>query len=372
MSNEEAEGTQAENENSSEAKPETGIVPTATGATPAASGAPESRRDAVREKALLVSAQQKRARLIWRSVIGVVVLALIVGIGFVVTNVVAGETGKPLSEPKNLVNGGFVVDVELVSAPTSAGNGTITTPTPTPEPTAEATDETTGDAVPEPTPTAEPLNVSIYMDYHDADAAAFQVANAKQLAQWVRDGAITLTYYPIATVTGQSNGTKYSVRAMAATGCVATYSPDHVFAFHHELLATQPPLETEGYTDAELADLAIAVGADKPKQIRACIEDETFTAWAKKQTDSVAGKKVGESKVKLDGSFLVMVDDEKYVGSPENAAEFAQAVLKASSDAFYGTPSPTPSPSDGATETPAPESTEVPAPTEEPTPAPGT
>ncbi|MBV0895459.1 protein-disulfide isomerase [Microbacterium sp. NC79] len=363
MSNEEAEGTPAEEQNLPEAKPETGIVPTTTGTTPVAQ---ESRRDAVREKAQLVSAQQKRSRLIWRSVIGFVAVAVIAAAAIVVTNVVAGEAGKPLSEPKNLVNGGFVVDVDLVSASTSAGNGTITEPTATPEATEEVPVEETPDA----TPTAAPLNVNIYTDYHDADASAFQIANAVQLAKWVREGAITLTYYPIATVTGQSNGTKYSVRAMASVGCVATYSPVSLFAYHHELLATQPAVETEGYSNAELADLAIAIGADQPKKVRACIEDETFTVWAKKQTDEVAGKKVADSKVKLDGSFLVLIDGVKYVGNPGNAAEFAQAVLKASSDAFYA-PTPTPTPSEVATETPAPEAT-TPAPTESVTPAPGT
>ncbi len=356
MSNEEAEGTPAEEQNLPEAKPETGIVPTTTGAAPVV---PESRRDAVREKAQLVSAQQKRSRLIWRSVIAVVAVAAIAAAAIVVTNIVAGEASKPLSEPKNLVNGGFVVDMELVSSSTSAGNGTITEPTATPEATAEVTE------TPEPTPSAAPLNVSIYTDYHDADAAAFQLANAKQLAQWVREDAITLTYYPIATVTGQSNGTKYSLRAMAAVGCVATYSPTSLFAFHHELLATQPAPATAGYTDAELADLAIAIGADQPKKVRACIEDETLTAWAKKQTESVAGKKIADTKVKLDGSFLVLIDGVTYVGNPSNPAEFAQAVLKASSDAFYKpTPTPTPSPDPSATPTATP--------TPEATPAPGT
>ncbi|MGF3053217.1 protein-disulfide isomerase [Microbacterium sp. YY-03] len=366
MSNEEAEGTPAQEQNAPEAKPETGIVPTTTGATPAT---PESRREAVREKALLVSAQQKRSRLIWRSVIGAVVIAVVAAAAIVVTNVVASETGKPLSEPKNLVNGGFVVDVDLVSSSTSAGNGTITEPTATPEATPEVPVEETPDA----TPTAPPLNVAIFADYHDADAAAFQVANAVQLAKWVREGAVTLTYYPIATVTGQSNGTKYSQRAMASVGCVATYAPQSLFAFHHELLATQPAPETEGYTDAELADLAIAIGADQPKKVRACIEDETFMAWAKKQTDSVAGKKVADSKVKLEGSFLALIDGVKYVGNPSNPAEFAQAVLKASSDAFY---KPTPTPTPSSTETPAPETTDAtvpaPTPTVEATPAPGT
>ena len=158
---------------------------------------------------------------------------------------------------------------------------------------------------------------------------------------------------------------------MASVGCVATYAPQSLFAFHHELLATQPAPETEGYTDAELADLAIAIGADQPKKVRACIEDETFTAWAKKQTDAVAGTKVADSQATLDGSFLVVIDGVKYVGNPANAAEFAQAVLKASSDAFYK-PTPTPTPNEGETVTPAPESTETTAPTEEATPAPGT
>lgn len=366
MSTDNESGSPIEGETPVEETPETGVVPTTTDSAPVAEAVPETRRDALREKALAVSSRQQKTRIAWRIAMVIVIVAVIAAVAIVVTNVVAGAAGKPQSAPQNIVDGGFVVDESMVTASTSAGNGTITTPAPTPAEGEEL--------VPVPTPATEPLNVRVFVDFHDADAAAFQLANAKQLSQWVREGAITLTYYPIASVTGKSNGTKYSLRAMSAAACVASYSKDSIFAYSHELLAQQPAVDTEGFTDSELADLAIAIGADDPKKVRACIEDQTYSAWAKRDTDALAGTKIAGTDVTLESSFLVLVDSEQYVGNPSNPAEFAQAVLKASSDAFYGTPTPTPSPtiSEEAEPTESPAEVGIPPVEEVVEPAPGT
>ena len=50
----------------------------------------------------------------------------------------------------------------------------------------------------------------------------------------------------------------------------------HFFAFNNALLTQQPDVDSDGLTDAELADLAIASGATTPKVVRECIEDQAF------------------------------------------------------------------------------------------------
>lgn len=365
MSTEDVEGTPVEGEEPTEVTPEADVVPTTTGSTPAAAAAAASRRDAVREKAVQVSAQQKRNRRIWRTVGVIAVIAVIAAAAIVVTNIVLGAANRAQGDPKNFTDGGFTVSEAMLTASTSAGNGTLTTPGATDAP-----------AEPSATETASTINVDIYFDFHEPAAASFQQANAKQLAQWVNDDLMTVTYHPVATVTGKSNGTKFSARAVSALGCVGTYSSNNLFAFTHELLAQQPEAETEGLTDSELADLAIAIGAEDPKKLRACIEDAKYMSWAKKITDAATAGPLAGTDVTLDDSFVVLINGVEYVGSVDNPAEFAQAVLKASTESPSPTPTPTEStdPTETPTEeTPEPTSTDPTlAPIESGEPAPGT
>ena len=142
------------------------------------------------------------------------------------------------------------------------------TATPTPTPTPEATEQPV-------------VDIRVYVDYLSTGSRDFQVANVQQLSKWVSEDAATLTYYPVAMLTAKSNGTKYSLRAASAAACVATHSPDTFFAFNNALLTGQPEVDSDGFTDIELADMALASGAESPKVVRACIEKQAFASWAK-------------------------------------------------------------------------------------------
>src|SRR5690606_9533408 len=104
----------------------------------------------------------------------------------------------------------------------------------------------------------------------------FERANARQLSGWISEGAVTVTYHPIALLTASSNGTKYSQRAAGAAACVATHSIEQFYGFNHDLLVQQPAVDSDGLTDVELAELAIAVGVDNSKLVRGCIEERRY------------------------------------------------------------------------------------------------
>jgi protein-disulfide isomerase len=240
--------------------------------------APRERRDAVREKAQQVHAQQSRARAIRRVTILTAVLAVVAVAAVVVTWAVSSAASKPLLQPANVTDDGFVVtevsgvgvmteDPSQTDASASATPSATPTPTPTPDPSA--------------TPTDQPaVDIRVYVDYLSPGAREFQLANVQQLADWVTQDAATLAYYPVAMLTAKSNGTKYSLRAASAAACVGTHSPAHFFAYNNALLTQQPEVDSDGLTDAELADLAIASGADDPKVVRNCIEKQSFATWA--------------------------------------------------------------------------------------------
>ena len=150
---------------------------------------------------------------------------------------------------------------------------------------------------------------------------------SQQLTSWVNQGAATLTYHPVSLLTAKSNGTKYSLRAAGAAACVATYSPDTFFAFNNELLVRQPDVDSDGFSDTELADLAIASGADAPKRVRACIEEAAFVTWVKEATERAVGGIPDADGLALTGTPMIVVNGQAYVGALDDPAEFSQFVL---------------------------------------------
>lgn len=300
------------------------------------------RREAVREKALQVQAQQSRARLIRGGVIAAAAVAVVAIAAVVVTWTVGSAASRPLLDPENVTGDGIVVSSisatmieEGVSEMGSVSGDPTVAPTPTPTPT------------PEPTATSQPsVDIRVYIDYLSPGSREFQLANASQLSSWVGEGDATLTYYPVAMLTSKSNGTKYSLRAASAAACVATHSPDTFFPFTHALLENQPAIDSDGFSDTELADLAIASGSSSPKVVRACIEEAAFAAWAKSATDRALEGIPGTDGASLTGTPMVLVNGTPYVGALDDPAEFSQFVLTIASDDYYksATPTPTPTP----------------------------
>jgi len=316
--------------------------------------AERDRREAVREKAQQVKARQTRMRIVRRSLIGIGAAA-VVAVGAVgVTYAVSSNQSRSQALPETASDDGFVVSSATgIADPLAAQavDGDASTlaagATPSPAPTAEPT--------PSSTTTAAPVDIRVYVDYLSTEAREFQMANAEQLSKWVDEDAATLTYYPVAMLTSKSNGTKYSLRAAGASACVATYASDRFFAFNHELLTNQPAVDSEGYSDEKLADMAQGAGVSDVPTVRSCIEDETYTGWAKAATDRAIKGLPGTKGLALTTLPTVLVNGTPYVGHMDDPKEFAQFVLTIDSNAYYSTATPTPTaaPSTTPSATPA-------------------
>lgn len=300
--------------------------------------AERDRREAVREKAQQVKAKQTRWRIARRSAIAVGAVAVI-GVGAVgVSAALNSREGRSQALPGAAADDGFLItSASQVADPLAdqTVDGTAATMAAEAVPTATPT--------PEPTSTAAPVDIRVYVDYLSAEAREFQSANATQLSKWVGDDAATLTYYPVAMLTSKSNGTKYSLRAAGAAACVATHASDRFFAFNHELLTNQPAADTDGYSDQQLADMAQGAGVSDVATVRSCIEDETYTGWAKAATDRAIKGLPGTNGQALTATATVLVNGTPYVGNMDDAKEFAQFVLTVDSNAYYSTATPTPS-----------------------------
>lgn len=305
--------------------------------------AQRDRRHAVREKAQQVQAQQLRARAVRRVSLVTLLVAVVAAAAVLVTWVVTSSAAQPLSRPANVKDDGFIVSsvtgaFAAEQAPETLEDGAATLETATPVPTPTPT--------PSPDETTRPrVDIRVYVDYLSTGAKDFQIANVEQLSKWVSQDAATLSYYPVAMLTAKSNGTKYSLRAASAAACVATYSPDTFFAFNNELLKKQPDVDSDGYTDAQLADLALGSGATSPKAVRGCIESQKYATWVKSATERALKRLPDTKGVALTAAPMVLVNGTPYVGALDDPKEFAQFVLTISSDMYYkSTPTPTPTP----------------------------
>ncbi len=302
-------------------------------------------REAVREKAQQVQARQARMRIVQRSLMAAVGLALVAVIATSLVWAFSSNSSKTQAAPENVTDNGFAIS--------SVAGAIGTAPVPPADAAAAATtpaDPAAAEATPEATPPAESdaaVDIRVYVDYLSEGSRTFQMANMAQLAAWVEDGSATLTYHPVAMLSAKSNGTKYSLRAASAAACVATHSQEAFFSYTNELLSKQPGVDEAGMSDKELADLAQASGVDAPKDVRACIEEGRFTSWVRSATDGALKSIPGTDDLALTGTPTVLVNGEPYVGALDDPAEFAQFVMTLASDAYYQespTPAPTPAP----------------------------
>ncbi|WP_060915793.1 DsbA family protein [Microbacterium oleivorans] len=293
------------------------------------------RREAVREKAQRVHIRQSRARVARRISLGVLAAGAVAAVAVVVVWSVTSTMGGRDLTPKTATSDGFAVnDVTGVAADQGAVVDSTVEATPgsdkaTPAPTASAT---------------APVDIRVYVDYLSPGAREWQLANVDQLTTWVDQGAATLSYHPVSMLTAKSNGTKYSLRAAAAAACVATHDESVFFAYNTELLSRQPAMDTDGFSDVELADLAQAVGAKDPEALRSCIEDGDYIEWTKDATERAIAGIPDTDGLQLTGTPMILVNGQPYMGALQDAAEFSQFVLTSASDAFFTEQTPTPAP----------------------------
>lgn len=284
-----------------------------------------------------------------RLIMGLVTVLVVGAVGTAVTWAVTSSISKPMLSPSNMNDDGVTVreifttvadpgDIPASSDPDATEGDE--SPVVAAENEAKALETEADETAPEAT-----VDIHIYVDYLSPGAGEFERANARQLASWIEEGAAKVVYHPVALLTASSNGTKYSARAAGAAACVATYSPDQFYAYNHELLVRQPAVDSDGKSDQELADLAVAVGIDNIKQVRTCIDEKDFTAWAKDATTrALEGPLPGSEGLTLVNAPMIVINGQAYVGSLKDPSEFAQFVMSVASDLYYSTPQPTDTP----------------------------
>jgi len=302
------------------------------------------RRAAARQKAQLARQKQKRRQRAgkWalQGGLALVVIAIVVGVVLVITNSI-----RPAGPgPANMASDGIKIGQGFEAVQTGALG-------PDDEPTASAS-----------TASSDTVDIVVYLDYLCPICGEFEQANNDYISGLVESGAATVEYHPVAILTNQSLGTKYSNRAANAAACVANYSPNSFFDFNTAMFEQQPEEGTRGLDDSQLADIATGVdGVTEASDITRCIDDDEFGSWVTAATQrAIDGPLPNSDLDALTGTPTVLVNGQKYDGSrPFTVQEFRSFVVTAAGNSYTesGTASPSPTPTESAPAESAPAET---------------
>jgi protein-disulfide isomerase len=310
------------------------------------------RRAAARQKAQTARKKQKRrqktGRLLLQGGIALALVAVVVIVVVVITNSI-----RPAGPgPANMASDGIRIGQDFVAETT---------------PALDADD----DPVPsETTAASDTVDIVVYLDYLCPICGQFEAANNEYIAGLVDSGAATVEYHPVAILTNQSVGTRYSNRAANAAACVANHSPNSFFDFNTALFEQQPEEGTRGLDDAALSDIASGIeGVVDPARIATCIDDEKFGSWVTAATQRAIDGPIPNSTVDaLPGTPLVLVNGQRYDPSlPFTNEEFRNFVVTAAGNSYADNSTATPTPAPSESDAPAePDESTTPAPTETP------
>ncbi|MEV7528228.1 DsbA family protein [Agrococcus sediminis] len=285
------------------------------------------RRAQAREQARKMQEErQRRERLKKGLTVGGIIVAA-VAIVAIVAVVIVNSIRPAGPGPENMASNGIVIGQDFV---------------------AERTAATPADAEPTPTePRDDVVQIEIYLDYMCPVCGTFDEANRATLEQLMQTGAATVEIHPITILDRASLGTKFSTRAASAAGCVAEFAPDQFWAFNSAMYDNQPAESTAGLTNEEIIGLAQGAGIDTEGGLADCINEGRFMSWAEDATVRAGTQPLpGTDGVVADRTPTVIVNGQKYPGSPADAAGF-QAFVTAAAGQQGGEPTETPAPSEG-------------------------
>ncbi len=167
--------------------------------------------------------------------------------------------------------------------------------------------------------------VDEYIDPMCPFCAEFEKANGESLVAGVESGVITLRVHSLTFLDRYSQGTNYSSRASAALTCQATLNPDQTLELLSALFANQPPEETAGLSNRELADLAPG-----PVGIFDCVEAGEYEGWSQQNTEAALTGPIDRAEIPaVSGTPTILVNGVLYTGSLTDTVEFSAFVAAA-------------------------------------------
>lgn len=169
---------------------------------------------------------------------------------------------------------------------------------------------------------ADAVTVAVYSDFMCPICSMFEQINADTLDEMRESGDIVVEYHPVSILDRASNGTAYSTRSATAAVLVSAEAPEKFIAFSKALFESQPAENTDGLSDAQLADIARKAGV--PDDVAAKIESgeymgdkgdpkdpTSYRPWVLAATDQASRDlgRLGTPTIRINGETL---DPQKF------------------------------------------------------------
>jgi protein-disulfide isomerase len=135
-----------------------------------------------------------------------------------------------------------------------------------------------------------PVRVDIYVDYQCPPCSTFEATTGDILSSNISSGKVTLRIHPVAFIDNRSKN-NYATRAAAAAACA--HDGGKTLEFHNYLLEHQPPEDTAGPSDEELARAGASLGLNAA--FSSCVTGGKRLAWVAQATS--AAQKYGVNSV---------------------------------------------------------------------------
>ncbi|WP_256837599.1 DsbA family protein [Ornithinimicrobium faecis] len=257
----------------------------------------QSDRERVRQQQQEAVAKEKRMKVVFRSLIGVAVLAVVA----VVAAIALNQGGTSSATPTTVTDdGGIVLDPGASAAGDEAGGDGASA-------TADDANASAG-GVPQ---------VSVYLDYQCPHCLAFEQANLPMLSDELAAANISLAVHPVALMDNASQGTDFSSNAANAAVCVAENQPDAFLDVNQALFDLQGSASQGSVTVEALSDAVADAGADS-SDVRSCILDQEFDGWVRDSTDAALSDPSLAGASGRFGTPTVLVDGQRFEGNPED------------------------------------------------------
>jgi protein-disulfide isomerase len=164
------------------------------------------------------------------------------------------------------------------------------------------------------------VTLDIYQDFMCPWCGQFERANRDDINALVAGGKVNLRIHPMSFLDSGSNGTKYSTRAANAMVTVYKAEPDKALAFNEALYDNQPAENSDGLSDAKIAELAKSAGVSQ-----ATIA--TFTQLT--NTEFVTNTTNAAFSSGISSTPTILINGTQFSGSIVTAGELKTAVDKA-------------------------------------------
>lgn len=162
-----------------------------------------------------------------------------------------------------------------------------------------------------------PVTTDIYQDYMCPYCGQFERANTADIESLVSAGTMKVQIHPMAFLDDSSSGTKFSTRAANALVTVYNNEPDKTLAMNAILFANQPEENSKGLTNDQIAAFAKQAGVSDATI--ALFKQQSYASWVDSATKAAFAAGIQSTPT-------VLINGTKYTGDLFAAGAFKSAV----------------------------------------------